>query len=397
MTNSGPADNTNQTDIFRFSAADRARIKSSLLAHCTFLPGDSNPDEIIDSTEENQGILDAGFGSLIKVPHTTEGVERFDGTIHGYVGRMNCAFFWYGGTKQYPSIMLGAEEHEDGILPCVITKKTLNDADGNPSVNKIIDFVESFNEKENPPGNPIYRLRFLRVHPKDGSKPVPAIACETDPNGPLFIGDKLSLDEKAILMANEWGMQFLGVTDQKTGELVRDESGKLIEKGERKPHQRTIYSYYVEMIDARLQKGFPVEQELWDLLHQANYYREQMPGHKREFLEAIESGIAAEPDNKDIPGEIRQLGIQTENDGKNVSSIFRMAQQKRRNLDPRVFESSKALPGISPEDYEQKLHNAREKLSSCVDFKALGIEKRNESRKTILDTDFIGKPAPCPS
>lgn len=247
--------------------------------------------------------------------------------------------------------MLGAVAEKGKTLPGLITEKPLSEE---TTINDAIDFLESFVTRENPPNNSIYRLRFMLVQPSDNSQPVLAMTCEVDPDGPLYVGDTLSLDQKAIIIANEWGTQK---------KLDLNTPANTAEGPNRLPHQKTIYSYLTEMVDARLQKGFPIEDEMWDLLAQTNYYRQQMDPNKRTYLEYLESGIR--DDGK--PAMDQELNA-LKSEG--ISRPFKHAQQTRRNLDDRVLVTAGG-PDLTETEYETQLLQARNALRTQLDMKPL--------------------------
>ncbi|MCK6418166.1 MAG: gamma-glutamylcyclotransferase [Alphaproteobacteria bacterium] len=363
------------TKKIELSAADRDRVDEALREYMK-VESAADREEIIDTMEQEGALYSFGFGSLIKDPHVS-GLKRYnDFVLKGQVARFNCAFTFYGGTKNLPSLMYGLEPDENGLTPGVVDEKPLIE-DGKPmSVDGIVTFIREFGVRENPPGNPIYKIRFVRVENPEGMTKL-AVACVTDPDGPLFVGDKLTIDQKAILIANEWGTQL----------NPRDKSAQ------NKPGQRTIASYLYDVIDARLKCGFPVEAPLWELLRKVNYYRAQMHPDKREFLELMESGIG-----QNEPGK-----AQRQNDeliegfkGKSLQGIYRTLYQRHRNFRKEVYGAAEGKQ-LSAERYATLLWSARAGLQDALGVKpddmVLASVDRFKGLMPELLSGFVPDPA----
>lgn len=402
-----------------FSPEEREKFRQTLVKKCTFLPGDPTPDEVIDYCERVGFIADAGIGSLLKGAHATGEVERVKGSIAGFVARFDNAYFWAGGTREFPSLMLGAKKtgKSEDQLPCIVTKKSLQ-KDGQLSAQPAIDFITTFEKRENPPEHTdFYRRRFVRVQPEHG-EPIIALVCENNPDNPLFVGDKLTTEEKAILMANEWGAMFRGLKQNPNDRLMRDASGEISVKMQNPAMARTMHAYLLEIIDGRIQHEFPVEDELWELVHLANFYREQMPQGKRLFLQALDSGIMNNPAPNEIerskvlkageynPDAALDAYIKQHGD-KDIKTIFCAIQKDKRALDPRVFESlPKEDPRnktLSPEEYNDRLWAAREKMRAILNLGPLPESHREtckgtpiERARIVRETDVVGFPPPEP-
>lgn len=382
----------------QFTPQDREALKQKAIEKCTFEEGDLSPDQVVAAIERQGFIADGGIGSLMKGTHATGLVNRVKGTIDGFVGRFDMGFTWYGGTREHPTLMYGATEQKGGSIPCIVTQKSLTGEDGNFSAKAAIDFIDSFEKRENPPENPIYRRRFMQVHVEGQDEPIVALVCENDPDGP-FVGDKLTNDEKAIIMANEWGAMFRGYQDPETDGLMRDENGEMLEAREQPAMGRTILGYMQEIMDGRLKHGLEVEEELWDLLQRSNYYREQMSPDKRTFLEALDSGIMVSPEEDErersqVIGEgdydaDATLTAYVKHFGDDLSCIFHHVQQDKRGLDPRVFESKAGLSDLTPEEYAEKLHSARTKIRDIM-----GMGPVPDGPRIVRETDIIGYPPP---
>jgi len=257
--------------------------------------------------------------------------------------------------------MFELEKNKDGFIKGVVSENSIFKEGEDPSVQGILDYINSWEERENPAGNSIYKFPFVPVTDKDGNT-VMAVVCETDPEGRQFVGDALTLDEKAILIATEYGAQYNILSGQ-----------------DRHPHQRTIRSYLMETLDAHIKKGFEVESELFELMKRVNYYHKQMPEGSREFRELLQSGLLAE-DKETFWAELEK--------GDDLSNSFKSAQQKRRNLDPKVFEEANGSE-LSIKDYIAQLDSARGKLR-----KTLGMEQlETNPNRTHLNEKMISQSA----
>ncbi len=255
---------------FKFSNADRQQISDALIEYMGGTD-ESDINDIIDQIEKTGSVLTFGFGSLIKVPFSDRPATTYDATLHGWETRFNMKWKRYGGTKENPSLMMGAEKEEDGTLPGLVSEQKIS-KDGKLSVDDIIECFKKWDARENPPENPIYNFPLVEVVANNGQK-VKAFVCASNTESDLYMGGKLTLQEQAIIIAEGIGKPYI------------EENGKRIGL---QPHQLTAAAYLHEFIDARLSRGYKVEPELQNLLNAVNNHRELMKQTNPELLKELQ-------------------------------------------------------------------------------------------------------------
>ena len=271
-----------------FPSEDKNKLKTALTTYMRVT--DEDALETIATEMLGTGIFRTfGFGSLMKVPFSDAEATRYDATLYGDVMRFNAALINYGGTHEFKNLILGLEENEDGSTPGVVSENNIFELAGNTSVDAIIELLKDWQKRENPENSPCYRFGFKSVQPMDGGKSVLAIVCITDKEGPLFVGDALSLEQKAMIIATEFG-----------DDRQRTFSGLFNAQSNQAYHHKSIRNYMLDCIDARLEKGFPVEKPLLDLLKAVNYMRSQMPDGEHLYMEQRESGLLDYRDTRDL-------------------------------------------------------------------------------------------------
>jgi hypothetical protein len=231
---------------------------------------------------ETTGILRVfAFGSLIKTPHTEAAMHRYDGVLKGYSAGFECFDIFYRGTKDKPALTLGLKKDSEGKTQGVVLEQILIQDEKLCPFNQIIRSIIDFGKRENPQNMPIYKFRLVDVFCEAAGQPVKAVACVADQRAvspdnqmKLYVGDALDIDAKARMIASASG----GIRiDEETRDPLNHRAGR-----------RTSYQYLVDFIDARLKRGFEIEDELYQLLYKANEYRQQMSKMKRSFMEEME-------------------------------------------------------------------------------------------------------------
>lgn len=412
--------------LIQLNDRDREKIETILKSKFGLRDGKMLA-RVIDDIQMTGSIKSFGFGSLIKVPIKTPGAVVHDATLEGYRGGYNCAFRFYGAMHDTPSLMFGLEEAPGKKISGVVSEIKIFKEGQEPSVQGILDYLTAYEKRENPKGNSIYRFPFLEVKLANGEK-VLAVACETDPDGKQFIGNKLSLDEKAILIANEWapahGINYIKRSDivsvaknndvaditndrhvkltLSNGQIVdavdcAGEDGKasyIISDQWNAPagiaqenddgtdnikvffsspgRPTTIYEYLIEVTDAHYQKRFEIDPDLIALLKRVNYYRDQMSPDKRVLLDYADSRYARENALDKFEDAFKReeniAAIKTAEEKElsdTFSKITRGLRQEKRNLDPRVFAKDLDFP-IDAKENSKRLNDARNKMRDLV-------------------------------
>ncbi len=270
--------------IISFSEEERGRLRESLENHMG-MTDQQDQDAVIDMIEDTGKIRTFGFGSLIKKPHDSE-VTNYNGTAHGWEARFGIAFHYYGGTKENPSLMLGAEKDEDGDIPGVVSEKSIFKEGEEPSVDTAIEYFKGWEMREHPPEHPIYNFPLVEIEAQNGVT-VKAFMCATDTEGPLYIGDydEVSIEERAAIIAQTMGNERRIDSAAWHQDPTTDKTLPL------SPHHLTSKAYLDEFIDARYKKGFAIEDELKELVHTVNRFRNTMDPDKRAELEEREASL----------------------------------------------------------------------------------------------------------
>jgi len=338
----------------KFSDAEIQQIKDAIETYLG-IEDQETLDKVTEEICTTGKIRTFGFGSLMKVPFSDSDVSKYTGEVSGQVARFNSAWSFYGGTEEFPSLMLGLEADEDGSTPGVVSELNLFEMAAEngvePSADDIVTYLREWNKRENPPNNEVYKFDFVKVVPSTGGDPVLAVACVADPLGGLFVGDALTLEQKAMIIATEFGE-----------ERERMENGLFIPDRDVLPRKPTIYNYMVEFLDARLDRGMPVEQELVDLVQAANYYRSVMPTEYREFLEAKESQLL-DPRQKDFKDNLQEVSERLEaGQQQSLTETFNELHQERRTLDNRLFDMKADGPELTAQQFYALQWEARNAL-----------------------------------
>lgn len=266
-----------------FSQNDKNRLKTALAEYLRVT--DPDIQEAIATEMLETGVFRTfGFGSLIKVPFSDAKATKYDGRLDGEVMRFNAAWINYGGTEEFKNLILGLEESEGGSTPGVVSENNIFEIAGERSVDAIISVLKDWQRRENPENSPSYRFGLKAVQPMENGQPVGepvmAVACIADEEGPFFVGDALTLEQKAMILASEFG-----------DDRQRAHNGLFNEGSNQTYHHKSIRNYLLDCLDARLQKGFPIERELVDLVKATNYFRRQMPTGEQAYMEQRESGL----------------------------------------------------------------------------------------------------------
>lgn len=271
--------NNNKLRIFKFKKHQKRQLHAALERYL-HIRSKKQRASIITEIETTGVLRVFAFGSLIKNPHTSTALNRYEGTLKGYRAGFDCLDIFYRGTKEKPALTLGLKKDQKGKTQGLVLEQVMVTDDTLCPFNQIIRNIIDFGKRENPQAMPIYKFRLVDVFCEAAGQPVKAVACvaneravSPDNQMKLYVGNALDIDAKARIIASASG----GLRIDEGKNPLNHKAGK-----------RTSYQYLVDFIDARLKRGFEIEDELYQLLFKANEYRQQMSKLKRSFMEEME-------------------------------------------------------------------------------------------------------------
>lgn len=256
-----------------FTVKERDRIDAALEDALSI---DSPADRagIIDEIERSGAVRVFGYMSLISNPHTQTDAQ-IDARLEGYKRSFCVMDIFYKGTPEYPGLTMGldATDADGAEIPGQIleTSRAASETQGADFTDRVVEFIEKLGKRENPPTMPVYAFKLLDVATDDG-RSVKAITCVADEDGPLYVGDTLSLDEKAAIIATACAAK------RTSGPYANDKT----------PGKRPNLDYLRFVAQDAEKQGTPLEPEIAALLDKANAYRQAMPEERRKKLEALE-------------------------------------------------------------------------------------------------------------
>ncbi len=270
----------NTVKLFRFSRHQRRQLHAALERYLG-LTMVAQRAYIIREIEMTGMLRVFAFGSLIKNPHSSVPMRRMDGILPGYRAGFDCFDIFYRGTPDKPALTLGLKKDPHGKTQGVLLEQVVVDDHQLCPFSQVLRAIIDFGRRENPQKMPIYKFRLVDVFCEAAGQPVKAVACVADEQAVspdnkmrLYVGDALDIDAKARMIACASGDLRM---DEDTGNPLNHHAGR-----------RTSYQYLVDFIDARLRRGFEIEDDLYQLLFKVNEYRQQMSKLKRSFIEEME-------------------------------------------------------------------------------------------------------------
>ncbi len=268
-----------KSKILNFSALERRKLHETLARYLSI--DDKRMRAAIIRDIEKTGYLNVfAFGSLINDPYMSDCMSARDAVLRGYKASFDCYDIFYRGSRYKPGLTLGLKEEGGAKTQGIILQQSMLQDDKACPFRQVIKNLIAFAKRENPEKMPIYNFKLLDIEAEDGIiiKAIGCVAnekaiCPEDGSG-LYAGNMLSLEEKAKIIAT-------AAADIRCCEDTKSAVNHL--KG-----KRTAYQYLVNFIDARLKRGFEIEEDLYELLHKVNECRYEMGALKRSFLQEME-------------------------------------------------------------------------------------------------------------
>ena len=163
-------------------------------------PGGSSPPlaELMTTHPKTgeRGIFIFGYGSLVANAPPGQ-TERHDTHITGFRRDFAVQDIFYRGTKAEPGLTLGLDPHEGGKVPGAVYFAP--EASAQEMLTEVL-------KQETPRGmEDIYQRRVVETGIEGGHK-VPALAFVANPDSKLYVGDSMSMDEKAAKIARSYGI-----------------------------------------------------------------------------------------------------------------------------------------------------------------------------------------------
>ncbi len=157
---------------------------------------DEGVEEIAQEIETTGVVRVFGYGSLPWKPHT-ELSDLVKADLTGYKRGFVCQDTYYRGSKENPGITLGLDtaEAEDGGEPPTTSGAVLV-----TPASRAVEDLGKLAKREVPPDMPIYTFKLLEVE-QDNGETVKALTCVADTESDLYVGNKLSMEEKAGVIA----------------------------------------------------------------------------------------------------------------------------------------------------------------------------------------------------
>jgi cation transport protein ChaC len=247
-----------------FSKDQRAQIRQALNSSLG-VTDTSIQDKIISEIETSEKIRAFGYGSLITYAHTEDVTNSSPAVLNGWSRGMVCFDTFYRGTPENPGLTMGLDEgtESDKTFGAVLETQ-LDPSDMKKTTDRVIDYIEKFGARERPPNMPIYTFQLQQVDLIGGDK-VNAITCVADCQSELYVGQMLSLEEKAEIIAKSMG----------------NPEGRDIGKV-------TDLDYLKGVIDSSIDQNIPVESNLHDLYLLSVMIRENLSPEIQERLEEYE-------------------------------------------------------------------------------------------------------------